>query len=418
MSTNRPPDRDARRRAAERRRVQRRRQSALLVAAGVLLVALVVWTAVGGTGGSSHTATTSTGAGTPATPTATSAATTGTAPSTGTSATAAAAPLSAATAAAKVSIADVGDTMMGSPPWGLPPANGRYLFSSVTGDLVGNVVTGNLEGTLTGPTGTSKCGAGPSSTCFAFRSPPSYANNLKRAGFTVMNGANNHSHDFGVAGQLNTARALKGVGIRYTGPPGTIAIQRVGGVSVAVLGFAPYNWANDSTNLSGVAALVRKAAREANVVIVHVHAGAEGVAAQHVRPGTEYYLGENRGNVLAFAHTAIAAGADLVVGSGPHVLRGMQFWRGRLIAYSMGNFVGYRAFGLGGVLSQSAVLQVTLHGNGQFVSGRIRPVALNGSGVPYPGGYAISDIRTLSREDFGATAAHVSANGVITAPRA
>ena len=414
MSTNPPPDRDARRRAAQQRRVQRRRQSALLVAAGVLLIALVVWTAVGGTGGSSHTTTTSTGTGT-----ATSAATTVTATTTGTSTIATAvAPLSAATASAKVSIADVGDTMMGSPPWGLPPANGRYLFTAVKGDLVGNLITGNLEGTLTGPTGTSKCGAGPSSTCFAFRSPPSYATNLKSAGFTVMNGANNHSHDFGVAGQVNTARALKHVGILYTGPPGTIAIQHVGAVSVAVLGFAPYSWANNSTSLSGVAALVHKAAREANLVVVHVHAGAEGVGAQHVHPGTEYYLGENRGDVLAFAHTAIAAGADLVVGSGPHVLRGMQFWHGRLIAYSMGNFVGYRAFGLGGVLSQSAVLQVTLRGNGQFVSGRIRPVELSGSGVPYPGGYALSDIRTLSQEDFGASAPHISATGVITPPRA
>ncbi len=413
MSTNPPPDRDARRRAAQRRRVQRRRQSALLVAAGVLLLALVVWTAVGGTGGSSHTATTTTGSGA-----ATSAATTATAPATGTSSTTAAAPLSATTAAAKVSISAVGDTMMGSPPWGLPPANGRYLFSAVKGDLVGNVITGNLEGTLTGPTGTSKCGPGPSSTCFAFRSPPSFASNLKGAGFTVMNGANNHSHDFGVAGQVNTARALKRVGILYTGPPGTIAIQRVGGVSVAVLGFAPYSWANNSTSLSGVAALVRKAAREANLVVVHVHAGAEGVGAQHVRPGTEYYLGENRGDVLAFAHTAIQAGADLIVGSGPHVLRGMQFWHGRLIAYSMGNFVGYRAFGLGGVLSQSAVLQVTLRGNGQFVSGRIRPVELNGNGVPYPGGYAVSDIRALSQEDFGTTAPHISGTGVITPPHA
>jgi poly-gamma-glutamate capsule biosynthesis protein CapA/YwtB (metallophosphatase superfamily) len=416
MSTNRPPDRDARRRAAQQRRVQRRRQSALLVAAGLLLFVLVVWTAVGGTGGNSHTGTTSTG--TSGTRTATSGTSTGAATVTGTTATATVAPLTAATAAAKVAIAGVGDTMMGSPPWGLPPANGRYLFSAVKGDLVGNVITGNLEGTLTGPTGTSKCGAGPSSTCFAFRSPPSYAFNLKSAGFTVMNGANNHSHDFGVAGQVNTARALKRAGILYTGPPGTIAIQHVGGVSVAVLGFAPYNWANDSTNLPGVAALVRKAAHEATLVIVHVHAGAEGVGAQHVHSGTEYYLGENRGNVLAFAHTAIAAGADLVIGSGPHVLRGMQFWHGRLIAYSMGNFVGYRAFGLGGVLSQSAVLQVTLRGDGRFVSGRIRPVELSGNGVPYPGGYAISDIRTLSQQDFGASAAHISANGVITAPRA
>jgi hypothetical protein len=96
----------------------------------------------------------------------------------------------------------------------------------------------------------------------------------------------------------------------------------------------------------------------------------------------------------------------------------MQFWRGRLIAFSMGNFLGYKAFGLGGVLSQSAVLQVTLKANGQFVSARLRPIRLNAVGVPVPGGYGISDIRTLSREDFGATAARISASGRITPPPA
>ena len=325
------------------------------------------------------------------------------------------APRQAAAQAATVSITDVGDTMMGSPPWGLPPSGGRTLFSTVRADLVGNLVTGNLEGTLTGPTGTSKC-ARPSTTCFAFRSPPGYAANLKHAGFTVMNGANNHSHDFGAAGQANTAAALRRVGIGYTGPPGTIAIQHVGPVRVAILGFAPYNWANNSLNLAGVAALVRKAAHEADLVIVHVHAGAEGVGAQHVRPGSEYYLGENRGNVIAFAHTAIDAGADLILGSGPHVLRGMQFWHGRLIAYSMGNFVGYRAFGLGGLLSQSAVLQVSLTARGRFVAARLRPVRLSAVGVPSPGGYGIAEIRALSREDFGRTAARISAAGMIIPP--
>jgi hypothetical protein len=329
--------------------------------------------------------------------------------------TGASAPTRPAAPAATVAIADVGDIMMGSPPWGLPPSGGRYLMSAMRADLVGNLVTGNLEGTLTGPTGTSKC-ARPSATCFAFRSPPGYATNLKRAGFTVMNGANNHSHDFGGAGQANTQAALRRAGIRYTGPPGTIAIQHVGPVSVAILGFAPYNWANNSLKLAGVAALVHRAAREADLVIVHVHAGAEGAGAQHVRPGPEYYLGENRGNVIAFAHTAIDAGADLVLGSGPHVLRGMQFWHRRLIAYSMGNFVGYRAFGLGGVLRQSAVLQVTLRADGQFVAARLRPAQLSAIGVPFPGGYGIASIRALSRADFGTTAARISAAGVITPP--
>ena len=56
----------------------------------------------------------------------------------------------------------------------------------------------------------------------------------------------------------------------------------------------------------------------------------------------------------------INAGADLVVGSGPHVLRGVEQYHGRLIAYSLGNFAGFKNFALGGTLSLSGILRVTL----------------------------------------------------------
>ena len=72
---------------------------------------------------------------------------------------------------------------------------------------------------------------------------------------------------------------------------------------------------------------MRKADVWADLVIVMMHAGAEGADHQHVRPGTEWFLGENRGNSIAFAHAVVRAGADLVVGRGPHVLRGMEWYR-------------------------------------------------------------------------------------------
>ena len=58
-----------------------------------------------------------------------------------------------------------------------------------------------------------------------------------------------------------------------------------------------------------------------------MHAGAEGADRQHVRPVTELYLGENRGDVVRFAHGVVDAGADLVVGHGPRVLRGMEWYQ-------------------------------------------------------------------------------------------
>jgi len=98
---------------------------------------------------------------------------------------------------------------------------------------------------------------------------------------------------------------------------------------------------------------------------VLIHAGAEGTDQLHTPRGTETYLGENRGDARAFAHAMIDAGASIVLGSGPHVIRGVERFRGRPIAYSLGNFVGYHALSGGVVLSESAILRVTLGAGGR-----------------------------------------------------
>jgi hypothetical protein len=312
-----------------------------------------------------------------------------------------------------VAIVATGDIVMGSTP-NLPADGGRSFFSDVETDLAGDVVLGNLEGTLsTG--GGSKCGAG-STNCFAFQTPPSYARWLRLAGFTVMNLANNHAYDFGAGGLRQTTDALSGVGLEWTGRPGQITVQKVGGIRVALVGFAPYPWAQSLTDIGAAKRLVRKAAKRADVVVVTMHAGAEGSDRQHVRRGNELFLGENRGDPLRFAHAVVDAGADLVVGSGPHVLRGMEWYKGRLIAYSLGNFGGYKVFSLGGPLSTSGILRVTLRGDGRFETGRLVATRLAGPGLP-----AIDEaeaahgiVRTLSREDFGPRGVKVSRDGILS----
>lgn len=303
--------------------------------------------------------------------------------------------------------------MMGSPPFGLPPDGGATFFTKVSPLLTGDVVIGNMEGTFaTG--GGSKCGAN-SSTCFAFRTPPSYAKWLKQAGFTVMNLANNHAYDFGSTGERQTVAALTAAGIRNTGRPGTQAIQMIGRQKVAVLGFAPYPWADSLLDISRARKRIADAARSADIVIVVMHAGAEGRDKTRVPSGPETFLGEPRGSSRAFSHAVIDAGADLVVGSGPHVLRGMEVYKGRLIAYSLGNFAGYKAFSRGEALSTSAVLQVTIRPDGTFGGGRIRPTRIADPGVPIRGGDGIALIRRLSRQDFGTRAPRISADGTIAA---
>ena len=311
-----------------------------------------------------------------------------------------------------VSIAWVGDIAMVATSDG-----GAGFFSSpIRRELRGDVVIGNLEGTLaTG--GASKCG--PSSTdCFAFRAPTSYARVLRQAGFTLMNVANNHAYDYGSEGARETLAALRSNGLRYTGQPGQITVARAAGVRIAVIGFAPYPWAQSLTDIAAARRIVQRARKQADLVVVLMHAGAEGSDRQHVGAGTEWFLGENRGNPKAFSHAVVDAGADLVLGSGPHVLRGMEWYHGRLIAYSLGNFLGDGTLGIGGVLGASGILHATLNADGGWVRGDLTPVRLVSPGLPSldPAEEAHGIVRTLSREDFGRDAMRVTTVGQLLPP--
>jgi poly-gamma-glutamate capsule biosynthesis protein CapA/YwtB (metallophosphatase superfamily) len=311
-----------------------------------------------------------------------------------------------------VTIAAVGDTMLGSTPT-LPASPDTYL-DPMRSALTGDIVLGNLEGTLTNATA-SKCGGAPSSSCFAFRAPPEFARALRAAGFTIMSNANNHSFDFGQAGEDETVRALHRAGLAQTGLLGEITIVRVKDFRVAFLGFAPYPNTGPLNDLQAARGLIRRAARKADLVVCAIHAGAEGTSALHVTGGEELYLGEDRGNPEAFAHMAVAAGADLVLGSGPHVLRGMELYHGRLIAYSLGNFAGYHNFSLEGVLGESAVLRVKLAADGRFKAGRVVSVRLTGAGQPVPdaSGAGASLIAQLSRADLGGRGIRVGPDGTL-----
>ena len=314
-----------------------------------------------------------------------------------------------------VRITAVGDVIMGAAPE-LPPEGGRGLFTAVEHLITGDVVLANLDQTLT-ERGTSKCGSG-SSGCYAFRTPPSYARWLAEAGFTVVNLANNHTRDFGETGLADTRQALDAAGVRYTGMPGQTTYQEVSGVRVAVLGFAPYGWTQSLLDLPAAERLVREAAARADLVVVTIHAGAEGSDRQHTRPGTETFLGENRGDPIGFSHAVVDAGADAVLGAGPHVLRGMEWYRGRLIAYSLGNFMGYRSLSNDGPNGVGAVLSVELMPDGSFSGGRLVGVRMVDPGLPRPdpGRQAVAQVRSLSADDFGTCGVDLSAKGGIGEP--
>jgi Bacterial capsule synthesis protein PGA_cap len=290
-------------------------------------------------------------------------------------------------------------------------------FAGIRPFLRGDIVFGNQEGTLaTG--GTPKCSPYGVDGCFTFRAEPSSAAALRSAGFTVMNLANNHALDYGLVGQEQTVDALTAAHLAYDGLPGQITFLRAGGVKVALIGCAPYPWAQSLLNIPETAALVRRARTLANVVLVYMHAGAEGADADHVPYGQETFLGEQRGDPRKFAHAMIDAGASLVFASGPHTLRGMEWYHHHLIAYSLGNLAGDNTLSIDGTLSISALLTVKLSSTGAFLGAKVIPLRLVGAGTPEydPSGAAIGFIRMLSEEDFHGPGLRFAADGTITPP--
>jgi hypothetical protein len=147
--------------------------------------------------------------------------------------------------------------------------------------------------------------------------------------------------------------------------------------------------------------------------------GAEGPDANVVRPGDEQMYGEDRGDVMAFSRAAIDAGADVVLGHGPHVLRGMELYEGRLIAYSLGNFSGGGVFGREPATRYGVYLTVSLRPDGSFIQGRLRSVHFEyegGTPQPDPTGRAAQLVDEFSQRDFPDTAPRIDANGIVAPP--
>jgi hypothetical protein len=317
-----------------------------------------------------------------------------------------------------ITISFAGDMELGNTP--ALPANPDSYLAPIKPAVKADVAFANLEGTLTNSAASSKCSSG-STECYAFRVPPTFAAVYRRAGFTVLNSANNHSHDFGTQGVAATSAALKSAGIVQAGRPGQIGLVRVGSTKIAFVDFAPYSSTNDMLNQSSAVALVNEARHHygASIVIVYMHSGAEGANADHVTGSTEYFYGENRGNPRAFAESMIDHGATMVVASGPHVLRGMEFYRGHLIDYSLGDFANYENFATGGTLSMSGVLRVTFTPVGHYVSARFISIRLASSGQATidPSGAAAHFVAQLSRDDFATRAPGIATSGHVVPPR-
>jgi poly-gamma-glutamate capsule biosynthesis protein CapA/YwtB (metallophosphatase superfamily) len=321
-----------------------------------------------------------------------------------------------------ITIAAVGDIMLGSTSINdsfLPPNDGANILKEVTPILsAADIAFGNLEGPMLEGGKTEKCP--PNSTrCFAFRVPTRYGKLLKDAGFDVMSVANNHAADFGDYGRESTRKTLDALGIKYAGSDKeqyAMTIIEAKGKKIAFIGFAHNNIVPNVNDLVFARQLVEQAKKKADLVVVSFHGGAEGTDQQHVPNRTEIFGNEKRGNLPLFAHTVIDAGADLVLGHGPHVMRGMEIYKDHLICYSMGNFATYGMFTLKAETALTAIFEIKLAADGKFVSGKLYGGKQFGKGGPVfdSTNEGVRKVRELSIADFGTNAPKIADDGTFT----
>lgn len=318
-----------------------------------------------------------------------------------------------------LTIIGVGDIMMGTnyPENKLPANDGAFLMRDVEAVLSNADVTfGNLEGTLLDEGGTPKTCRDPK-VCYAFRTPVRYVKNLVNAGFDMMSLANNHAGDMGDLGRKSSMKTLEEAGILHAGQLNqkTVVFTK-DSVTYGLVAFAPNSNCVPLNDLAGAKALVAQLALQVDIVIVSFHGGAEGAQYQHVPRTIETYHGENRGDVYKFSHELIDAGADVIFGHGPHVTRGIEVYKNRFIAYSLGNFCTYRGISVSGINGLAPIIKVYTNKKGEFLQGKITPTFQSyGAGVQIDTEKRVTKIiQELSKKDFPESPVRIAENGLIT----
>ena len=314
-------------------------------------------------------------------------------------------------------IVAVGDMMLGTdfPDNRLPDDDGAGFLAAVAPILAAaDIAFGNLEGVLVDGGEPAKRCSNPAA-CYLFRSPTRYAAHFANAGFDALSLANNHARDFGEEGRTSSMQALDAVGIRHSGRDGSYAEWLVGETRIALAAFAVTRGSNSMLDIDLATGAIDRLAARNDIVIVSFHGGAEGLGALHVPFAEETYYGEPRGDVVRFARSAVDAGADIVIGHGPHVVRALEVYRERLIAYSLGNFATYYGISVVGLKGIAPLLDITVSADGRFEAGIVHSThQVRPDGPSFDASEeARLTIRDLTRTDFAGGGLEFGAGGSI-----
>lgn len=322
----------------------------------------------------------------------------------------------------------VGDIMMGS-DWPEPGLDPRITPNADPVDVLGpelvqlfkagDVVFGNFEGTIhTSSQGAKQCGN--PRLCFVFRSPPYHAEYLKRAGFTLISNANNHSRDFGETGRAETYKQLTAAGLPVSGgdsPDTRVGIQTLpDGTRFSLVAFGHNPGLMQVNDYAKLTSMVREAQSKSDVVVVSCHIGAEGARHDRITRAPEMFVGENRGDPFRFARTAVDAGADVVFCHGPHIPRAIEVYKGRFIAYSLGNFWTYGRFNLRENAGLAPIADIEVDRTGNLLSARIVSAKQVKPGGPVhdPSNAAAARIAVLTARDFPESGVSIAPDGTVS----
>ncbi|AZZ38223.1 capsule biosynthesis protein CapA [Bdellovibrio sp. qaytius] len=271
-----------------------------------------------------------------------------------------------------ISITAVGDVMMGTnyPDDNMLPANdGIGLFDPAKQWIeASDVRFANFEGTLFDGD-PQPDGKKPGPNRYLFRTPTRMGQRLVDAGFNVVSLANNHVRDFGKAGADSTKTTLDTLGLQYSSKAGEVALMVAKGKQIALIATDFYPGRRSITEPKAVYEEIRKLKSNGYIVLVSSHAGGEGTTQLTI--GNEIYLGENRGDSITFARSAIDAGAASVIMHGPHVPRAIELYKNKLIIYSLGNFVTGKGISTNGTTAQAPLIRYQIKPDGEFVGGQI-----------------------------------------------
>lgn len=316
-----------------------------------------------------------------------------------------------------LTLALTGDVMMGTtyPDTALPYRMGAYLFRDTKAILQrADVAAGNLEGTLCDGCESRKK---VSKISYAFSTPVAMSGLLKAAGYDFMSLANNHSFDFGLAGLRQTTHTLDSLGISYAGIEGQCetAIIARRGLKIGFCAFGHNAYTVKHTDSLKVFSVINRLRPLVDVLVVSFHGGAEGAKESHLPYGKEVFLEEHRGYIRDFAHYCIDLGADVVYGHGPHVVRCMEVYKQRFIAYSLGNFCTPKGINVKGISGYAPVVEVKVDEKGRFLRGKVHPFVQQWGVGPRTDrkGLVINQLRRLNAADVPQSEAYMDAKGNI-----